>query len=336
MRFFLFFITIISSLSAKPVIDLYDWRSTMTPHRPAHLPIYFERPDFILMGEGKNSDVIILMPWLMKDAKKLRAQGYKKIVLILSEARTGSPSWGYSYAEKHRDHFDLILTFDPYLLKKYPEKCKFLFPMGAGTLFNEGLHKKTKLCSCMASRANSLEGHFLRRTVVDKYKDYFEDYKHYSTPYAYWKDPWLCDFAFSVIIENARQPNYFTEKITEAFRAGTIPIYWGCPNIGDFFDMDGIILFSSLEELEEILKNLSFEEYEKRLNAVKTNFERAAAYPTYKLTSSCSAYQDCYNNLGHEIEECHDRPDALDKIWPYVKDYFSEIPKNKNKKKKKR
>jgi len=53
----------------------------------------------------------------------------------------------------------------------------------------------------------------------------------------------------SVIIENSREPSYFTEKITDTVLAGAIPIYWGAPNIGDFFNENGIITFSSANDL---------------------------------------------------------------------------------------
>jgi hypothetical protein len=35
--------------------------------------------------------------------------------------------------------------------------------------------------------------------------------------------------------------SYFSEKITDCILNKTSPIYWGCSNIGDFFNMDGII-----------------------------------------------------------------------------------------------
>ena len=46
----------------------------------------------------------------------------------------------------------------------------------------------------------------------------------------------LAPFRFSVIIENVRERNYFTEKLVDAILCETVPIYWGCPNIGDFID----------------------------------------------------------------------------------------------------
>ena len=43
-------------------------------------------------------------------------------------------------------------------------------------------------------------------------------------------------FAFNVAMENTVAPGYITEKIGNAFRSGSIPIYWGSSNINDFFN----------------------------------------------------------------------------------------------------
>ena len=46
----------------------------------------------------------------------------------------------------------------------------------------------------------------------------------------------LAAYAYSICIENSREKNYVTEKITDCFLTGTIPIYLGCPNIQDIYD----------------------------------------------------------------------------------------------------
>ena len=45
----------------------------------------------------------------------------------------------------------------------------------------------------------------------------------------------------------------FTEKLIDAFLTGTIPLYWGCPTIGEFFDMDGILLFDNVDVLVDLV-----------------------------------------------------------------------------------
>ena len=65
------------------------------------------------------------------------------------------------------------------------------------------------------------------------------------------------DYRFSIVIENCKRDYWFTEKLIDCLRTGTIPIYWGCPSIGDFFDIRGFILFDDINDLENILNNLT-------------------------------------------------------------------------------
>ena len=43
-------------------------------------------------------------------------------------------------------------------------------------------------------------------------------------------------YKFSIAYENSRDPGYVTEKIVDAFAAGTVPIYWGDPLIKQEFN----------------------------------------------------------------------------------------------------
>ena len=70
-------------------------------------------------------------------------------------------------------------------------------------------------------------------------------------------------------MENATYSNMFTEKITDCFMTGTIPIYYGIPNIGDFFNEEGIIILDGDFNID----NLSFDLYNSKLNAVYDNFK---------------------------------------------------------------
>jgi hypothetical protein len=54
---------------------------------------------------------------------------------------------------------------------------------------------------------------------------------------------------FNISLENAKQVNYFSEKIIDCFLTFTIPLYIGCPNIGEYFDTRGIIFASNAHDL---------------------------------------------------------------------------------------
>ena len=91
------------------------------------------------------------------------------------------------------------------------------------------------------------------------------------------KESALLPYYFSVVIENDKYDDYFTEKITDCFATGTIPIYWGTKNIGKYFDTDGIIQILSdepIKEIDSITKMLTSHMYYDRIKAVKNNLER--------------------------------------------------------------
>ena len=70
----------------------------------------------------------------------------------------------------------------------------------------------------------------------------------------------LIDYQYSICIENVNRKNYFSEKFTDSILTNTIPIYSGCPNIGEYFppncyyliDINSPHVFS---DIEEIIKN---------------------------------------------------------------------------------
>lgn len=45
-------------------------------------------------------------------------------------------------------------------------------------------------------------------------------------------------YHYQLVMENSQETNYFSEKFADAILSWNIPIYWGCPNIHDFFPTD--------------------------------------------------------------------------------------------------
>jgi len=78
---------------------------------------------------------------------------------------------------------------------------------------------------------------------------------------------------FHIAVENSKHNNWYTEKIGDAFASKTVPIYWGCPNIGEHFDERGIIIFNTKEELVDIINNLTPEIYESMKPYIETNYQ---------------------------------------------------------------
>ncbi len=48
--------------------------------------------------------------------------------------------------------------------------------------------------------------------------------------------------------ENSRLKNYFTEKIIDAYLGWNMPVYWGCPNILDYFPAESLHIIDMEDE----------------------------------------------------------------------------------------
>lgn len=169
----------------------------------------------------------------------------------------------YNDVKQVEHKFDFIMCYDQRLTKN--PKYKLISAASCWFLDNEiGLFTKTKMCSHIVTNKFQAEGHKLRHIIADQYKtiDVFR------TPFD--KNEAHQRYRYTIIVENCRVPGYFTEKIVDCIMMGTIPIYWGDPLIGKWFDINGIITFNTVEEL----KNLELSEYDyvKRYQHVVNNY----------------------------------------------------------------
>ncbi len=139
------------------------------------------------------------------------------------------------------------------------------------------IYNKTKLTSFITSTRNMVEGHQFRLDCLNEIKNQnlnVDAFGRGINPINS-KLEGLQDYHFSIAMENGAMENYFTEKILDCMLAGTIPIYHGCTNIGDYFNLDGIITFNTKEELVNILLNINETTYKKRKDAIKENYQKA-------------------------------------------------------------
>ena len=112
-------------------------------------------------------------------------------------------------------------------------------------------------------------GHLIRNKITSKFKDKVDLYGLEYNPIKR-KEDGLNDYMFSVTLENAQYRTYITEKLMDCFVTGTIPIYWGSPDIGDYFNEDGIIKFTDSFDIGQLSEDL----YYSKMDAIKDNFDR--------------------------------------------------------------
>tara|TARA_R100000005_G_C4974753_1_gene186524 strand:+ start:7 stop:930 length:924 start_codon:yes stop_codon:yes gene_type:complete len=190
----------------------------------------------------------------------------------------------YDQIKTIEDKFDFVFTYEETLLKHNPDIYKFHPCDCPGIEFHSHkLHEKTKLVSMIYSEKTWLFGHRLRhiiaKTLIPQMGyDKIDFFGRATENPLELKSEGTNPYMFQIAIENAQRRFYFADKIYDCFVTGTVPIYWGAPNIGDFFDMRGILTFNHPNELKEILESLSPEKYESMLDGVKENFERVKKY----------------------------------------------------------
>lgn len=189
---------------------------------------------------------------------------------FLSESKTILPdnySWCVNNIDYLKNNFINVFTHDKALLE-ISDIFKYTVCSSMPWVKNRQIHKKTKLLSMISSNKNFCKEHAYRLSIIEKYKNnidlYGRGFKEIET-----KELGLNDYCFSIVIENATYDYMFTEKIADCFATGTIPIYYGCKEIINMFDKDGIIIFNDDFKIE----TLSFELYNSKIKHVKNNFE---------------------------------------------------------------
>lgn len=177
--------------------------------------------------------------------------------------------------------FDYVLTHDKQLLDI---SNKFVFvPLGGTWIKDRNIYSKNKCMSIIASSKQSTEGHKLRHSIVANCGESIDGL--FGGGYRYIKDKLegLKDYQFHIVVENIKTDYWFTEKLIDTFVTGTIPIYYGTPSIGKFFNTDGMLIFNNLDEFKMILDqyvNKEYYDYLLQSGVIHDNFNRAKEYLT--------------------------------------------------------
>ena len=188
--------------------------------------------------------------------------------------------------------FDLILTYNENLLKLRNAK-KFNY---GDQWVTKNPSKKCFSVSFLYSRGvgGELDGYQLRGPVWENRRKITIPQKFWTStggiriphvedlePYPYEKKDELFESMFSIVIENSRIKNYFTEKLIDALRTYTIPIYYGCPNISEYFDSKGIININNCQEMLSCVNRLTPDDYWELMGSMSANYKTAEKYINY-------------------------------------------------------
>lgn len=197
----------------------------------------------------------------------------------------------HDWTIKNKDIFSVILTQNDKVLNN----CNNAIyqPFGHTWLkpdqYNKEHEKKFQL-SHLCGKLNKTYGHSLRHETLARQNEFSIPLNFYDVygdrsnieDARLGKEFIFGDSQFGVVIENTSYRGYFTEKILDCFLLKTIPIYWGCSNIEDYFDIDSIITFNNVDDLVYKTNQLNESYYQNRKEIIEKNWQLALEYVDYQ------------------------------------------------------
>lgn len=130
---------------------------------------------------------------------------------------------------------------------------------------------------------------------------------------------------FSICFENSSHPGYITEKLMEGFAAGTVPIYWGAPNVTDIYNEDAMVVVKGVDDIPRAIEQI------KRIDqndTLYTNMLKQPALIDKDYLERISHNLDSFlkNIFSMPLDEARRRPDSTT-----VKNYYTEFCKDEGK-----
>jgi len=139
------------------------------------------------------------------------------------------------------------------------------------------LPKKKNRISVVLSNKEHFEGHKKRLIFLEKILDspiakYIDVFGHGFNPIP---DKWdaIVSYKYHLVLENATEKDYWSEKLADTFLGYAYPIYYGCPNIFDYFSENALVTIDinradeSIDLLESTIKS---DLYDRRIEAIGT------------------------------------------------------------------
>lgn len=155
--------------------------------------------------------------------------------------------------------FDRLSLGDRYLRWPLLRAWKSYASLHSRMPYDEIVRDRDKFCACVVSNVTNRQG------ALDAYIDCFSAYRPVQCG-GRWRNnvggrvadklAFLRQHKFSFAFENTSYPGYATEKITDAFAAGTIPIYWGDPDITRDINPDAFVMCHDFDSPEAVLSRV--------------------------------------------------------------------------------
>lgn len=126
---------------------------------------------------------------------------------------------------------------------------------------------KKKLISVIVSDKSMSAGHKRRLRLLKGIAEHFGDRLDvYGHGFREIEDKWeaIRQYKYHIVMENSRIPDYWTEKLADAYLGGAFPLYFGSPNIIDYFPPDSLAVLqddipAAIKTIESTINMKKFE-----------------------------------------------------------------------------
>lgn len=241
--------------SDLPLIRLVDTQFSHAPGGMGNgdLPIH---PSYFRWhrGDSQVGDVVVITEQCFRVAPE-QPEAIK--VGFIVEPRCVSP-WVYSTENKRwvAENFDFVYSHDiDFIASGGSSRCQFRYAPLGGTWIDPSnwkvLDKDAGVSIIVSSKAATV-GHQLRHEIVRSLagKHGVDVYGRGYRPIQDKREA-LSRYRYSIVIENEKSVGWFTEKLIDCFACGTVPLYWGDPNVSQSF-LD-IPVFDGIEGIDKLL-----------------------------------------------------------------------------------
>jgi hypothetical protein len=268
---------------------------------------------FNLLREKWNDKPITLFyDYIPQSIEQLQINPYNFIWLAEPDEFFGMHTWVLN----NYNLFTGILTWNELLLNNCPNAVCFPFHADGGGIgevtdeYLENFIKQKEIdrkfeVSFLSGAKSLVEGHRLRQeiykigdqiTIPKKWFYTLDDFDKENfakggvgRPDKIWNSKQICfkESMFHIGVENVNYNNWYTEKIADSFATKTIPIYWGCSNLGELgYDERGIIRFNTIPELISICNSLTPDMYDKMKPYVDHNYNEVKKNRTKNIVET--------------------------------------------------
>lgn len=191
------------------------------------------------------------------------------------------------YIIEHQNMFNLILTTS----EKVLNSCNnaMILEFGTAWIFDYVFPEKKFQISTIVGGKEITEGHRLRKKIyykqnqiknpIDFYVSYHGEIENsFNNKILSDKKEPLFDSQFHICIENSKQKYWFTEKLIDCFVTKTVPIYYGTSYIDRYFNVKGMMIANSFQEVIDCCNNISEGNYESMLPFIEENYNSAQKF----------------------------------------------------------